>query len=78
MNKQFRELAEQAKEYARSHVADCRRFGYYMEYNEYELRFEKKFAELIVRQCALTAGLMEHDGRKNIGAQILDNFGIQE
>jgi hypothetical protein len=38
----------------------------------------EKFAELIVRQCALTAGLMEQDGRKNIGAQILDNFGIQE
>jgi hypothetical protein len=38
----------------------------------------EKFAELIVRQCALTAGLMEHEGRKNIGAQILDNFGIQE
>lgn len=37
----------------------------------------EKFAELIVRQCALTAGLMEHDGRKNIGAQILDNFGIK-
>jgi hypothetical protein len=26
----------------------------------------------------LTAGLMEHDGRKNIGAQILDNFGIHD
>jgi hypothetical protein len=51
MNEQIRELAVQAKEYARSHVADCRRFGYYMEYNEYELRFEKKFAELIVREC---------------------------
>ena len=37
----------------------------------------EKFAELIVRQCALTAGIMEHDGRKNIGAQILDNFGIK-
>ena len=52
MNERIRELAVQAKEYARSHVADCRRFGYYMEYNEYELRFEKKFAELIVRECA--------------------------
>jgi hypothetical protein len=51
MNEQIRELAVQAKEYARSHVADCRRFGYYMEYNEYELRFEKKFAELIVEEC---------------------------
>jgi hypothetical protein len=38
----------------------------------------EKFAELIVRRCALTAGLMEHDGRKNIGAQILDSFGIQD
>ena len=39
---------------------------------------KEKFAELIVRECALTAGLMEHEGRKNIGAQILDNFGIKE
>jgi hypothetical protein len=38
----------------------------------------EKFAELIVRRCALTAGLMEHDGRKNIGANILDSFGIQK
>jgi hypothetical protein len=37
----------------------------------------KKFAELIVRECALTAGLMEHEGRKGIGAQILDNFGVE-
>ena len=36
------------------------------------------FAELIVRECALTAGLMEHEGRKGIGAQILDNFGVEE
>lgn len=36
-----------------------------------------KFAELIVRDCALTAGLMEQDGRKNIGAAILDNYGIE-
>jgi hypothetical protein len=36
----------------------------------------QKFARLIIRECALTAGLMEHEGRKNIGAQILDNFGI--
>ena len=35
------------------------------------------FAEIIVRDCALTAGLMEHEGRKGIGAQILDNFGVE-
>jgi hypothetical protein len=41
-------------------------------------QFNEKFAELIVRECALTAGLMEHEGRPNIGAQILDNFGVEE
>jgi hypothetical protein len=38
----------------------------------------EKFAELIVKECALTAGLMEHEGRTGIGAQILDNFGVEE
>ena len=38
----------------------------------------EKFAELIVRECALTAGLMEHEGRPNIGAGILDRFGVKE
>jgi hypothetical protein len=38
----------------------------------------EKFAELIVRDCARTAGLMEHLGRKGIGAQILDNYGVEE
>jgi hypothetical protein len=40
-------------------------------------QFNEKFAELIVRECALTAGLMEHEGRPKIGAQILDNFGVE-
>ena len=40
--------------------------------------FYEKFAELIVRECALTAGLMEHEGRTGIGAQILDNYGVEE
>jgi hypothetical protein len=64
MNKRIRELAANA--------------GYpdYMTYGQ-DMVLER-FAEAIVRQCALTAGLMEHEGRKNIGAQILDNFGIQE
>ena len=38
----------------------------------------EKFAELIVQECALIAGLMEHEGRKGIGAQILDSFGVEE
>ena len=68
MNERIRELAEQAglnAPYGSDHEG-LRDFDY------------KKFAELIVRECALTAGLMEHEARKNIGAQILDNFGIKE
>jgi hypothetical protein len=74
MNKQFRELAEQASIEFTYDVTEtpARAFA---ECWEDEL---EKFAELIVRQCALTAGLMEHDGRKNIGANILDIFGIQD
>ena len=51
MNERIRELAEQARKYARDYVAECKHYGYYMEHNEYELRFEGKFAELIVREC---------------------------
>jgi hypothetical protein len=47
-------------------------------YNPYSNFDHEKFAELIVRDCALTAGLMEHEGRNGIGAQLLDNFGIAE
>ena len=46
-------------------------------YNPYSNFDHEKFAELIVRDCALTAGLMEHEGRNGIGAQLLDNFGIE-
>jgi hypothetical protein len=39
--------------------------------------FESIFAELIIKECALTAGLYEQFGRKNIGAAILDRFEIE-
>jgi hypothetical protein len=78
MNERIQELAVQAKEYARSHVADCRRFGYYMEYNEYELRFEKKFAELIVKECANRATWAQDTGEKDIGGEVLKHFGVEE
>ena len=34
------------------------------------------FAQLIAQDCALTAGLMEQEGRKMIGAQILSNYDV--
>jgi len=49
------------------------------EHNEFGLNFNyQKFAEMIVKECALTAGLMEHEGRRGIGAQILEHFGVEE
>jgi hypothetical protein len=39
--------------------------------------FKEQFTKLIVKECALIAGLMEYEGRKGIGAQILDNFGVE-
>ncbi len=69
MNKRIRQLAEQATSYADTlDVADQK---------IYQKIRDREFAELIVKECALTAGLMEHEGRPNIGRQILDNFGVE-
>jgi hypothetical protein len=69
MNERIRELAEEATAYADTlDVADQK---------IYQKIRDREFAELIVKECALTAGLMEHEGRPNIGAQILDNFGVE-
>ena len=67
MNKRIKELAVEA-----GYLPDMFGIGHW------DMPECKKFAELIVRECALTAGLMEHEGRPNIGAQILDNFGVEE
>ena len=67
MNERIRQLAEQAGSTHKQNL------GVYQFYTD-EL---EKFAKLIVKECALTAGLMEHEGRPNIGAQILDNFGVE-
>jgi hypothetical protein len=66
MNERIRELARNAD------------LNWHNHWNDDDSNSLKKFAELIVRECALTAGLMEHEGRPNIGAQILDNFGVEE
>jgi hypothetical protein len=68
MNPRIQELARQAGWYITDDDEHSTLFG----------KFVERFAELIVRDCALTAGLMEHQGRSGIGAQILDNFGVEE
>jgi hypothetical protein len=67
MNERIEELAEQCGFRSNPNVYD-RNQSFDIE----------KFANLIVKDCALTAGLMEIEGRKNIGAQLLDNFGVKE
>ena len=73
MNERIRELAEQAG--LRFTQLMSNPMVPIVDGKETDL---EKFAELIVAECALTAGLMEHEGRKGIGAQILDNFGVEE
>ena len=77
MNERIQRLYEAADAYAESRRdynsgADA----FLREYNHRQDLMEK-FAELITKECALIAGLMEHEGRKNIGANILDSFGVE-
>jgi hypothetical protein len=66
MNTRIRELADEAK-----------MSTYLLAYGiEFNIAVEQ-FAKFIVKECALTAGLMEHEDRPNIGRQILDNFGVE-
>jgi hypothetical protein len=52
MNERIKELSKQAKEYAREQVEELKYYGHYMEHNEFDLRFEQKFAELLIKECA--------------------------
>jgi hypothetical protein len=84
MNERIQQLAEQARKYARDYVADCKHYGHYMEHNELEVKFEEKFAELIVRQCASISyrescysdpeNVMGFD----IAKKIEEHFGVEE
>jgi len=63
MNERIKQLAEQAKEYARG-------FNYQHEV------FEKKFAELIVRECI--SALDYADGSVHHSECLLEHFGVEE
>lgn len=78
MNQRIRDLMEQAGEYARNHVAECKLYRYYMEHDEYEQRFQEKFSELIVQELLKTCE--EHPAwtGRMIGEQIRQHFGVEE
>jgi hypothetical protein len=67
MNERIKELAEKAEEvvfYSPSTGKETK-----------EVNLEK-FAELIVTKCAVIATRCESNGNKNIGAEILEHFGV--
>ena len=77
MNKRIRELAEQAKLRPALLLKHWGAIDALTDSEQEELSQLEQFAELIVKDCALIAGLMEYEGRKNIGAAILDKFGVE-
>lgn len=76
MNERIKELAEKAREYADSiYVAPG-------SDNTWGVRFQKKFAELIVKECA--DRLMQDDFKdfKSVvyiaGLRLKEHFGVEE
>ena len=81
MNERIRQLAEQARKYARDYVADCKHYRHYMEHNDLEVKFEEKFAELIVKECAEVASkvVVEHEGVDfGLVEKCYEHFGVAE
>jgi hypothetical protein len=70
MNKRIRELADRAGEYADFESGLCTD------------EFLKKFAELIVRECANwivdNAGTMDHLGPEHFAQAMKNTFGVEE
>lgn len=69
MNERIKEIAAQAREFATTKDA----FGEYVIAFDNE-KFEQKFAELLIRQCAQIGE--DTDGNWNVKNEILKNFGL--
>ena len=80
MNERIRELADQARKYARDYVADCKHYGHYMEHNELEVKFEEKFAELIVQECQTVVewAINVDSTIDRVPVLIKEHFGVEE
>jgi hypothetical protein len=75
MNERIKELEDQASQYASRETTDL---------DEWEFIFRKKFAELIVRDCAEVGLDSVEDGddldaiMKRVHNNILKHFGVEE
>ena len=73
MNERIRQLSEQAEEWV------CKNYPDAMDdSDEFHSQTMAKFAELIVTKCAVIATRCESNGTKNIGAEILEHFGVED
>ena len=64
MNEQMKELLDWAKDHARIYVIECELANIPFDQEEYDRRFQEKFAELIVKECMSVA-----DFPKNLTGQ---------
>lgn len=84
MIERIRELSEHAKKYARDYDTSVyKHYGYYMDQNEYELRREQKFAELIIRECAKflndnSCYIVSDNSQHLKPEELLQHFGIEQ
>ena len=75
MNERIKELAEQARDYA----DDC--FGRFSKSSDvvgWNVLYNEKFAELIVRECADCVDFYTSDGNGPASDVILNHFGVKE
>jgi hypothetical protein len=79
MNERIKQLAEQAHSYACKY-AQQPDYNPHNPYNQgmYKQRYDSKFAELIVRECAEVA--IEHTDfwGKDVAQEIKEHFGVEE
>ena len=73
MNERIKELAG----YVEKYISTTDFEGMPEDEMTYDEIFQKKFAELIVTNCAVIATRCESNGTKNIGAEILEHFGVK-
>ena len=70
MNERFKELAEQARQYANSMYPSG------LDIPKWGPAYHEKFAELIVRECADIATMKQHEWHSAC-SYILEHFGVK-
>ena len=77
MNERIKELLEQAYQWAVTESKGGQNVC--APGSDYFLAMEKKkFAELIVKECANRATWAQDTGEKDIGGEVLKHFGVEE